>query len=393
MGDEPIYLDNQSTTRVDPQVVEAMLPYFGTIYGNAASITHQMGHDARDAVENSRRVIAESINAHPDEIVFTSGATESNNLAIKGTTLHTRNKKKRAVTLTSEHKAVLDPMSRIRNLGIEVETLSVADMTGSLDLSKLDDFLDEQTLLASVMLANNEIGTIHPIAEIGKICQSNNVLLHCDAAQALGKISIDVKQMKIDLMSITAHKIYGPKGIGAVYIRNGMPRIRLTSQMDGGGHEKNRRSGTLNVPLIVGFAKAVQIAMANQEAEQLRVRGLRDDLFSKIQNGVDGVTLNGPPLSDSPDTNRLAGNLNCQFDRVDGQSLAMQMTDLSVSTGSACTSENPEPSHVLMAIGLNEDQARCSIRFGIGRFNNSQEIDRAADIVCTAVKKLRNLGG
>lgn len=392
--DQPIYLDNHATTRVDPRVVEAMLPYFLEHYGNAASTTHAFGADAREAVETARENLARMIGAAPRELIFTSGATESNNLAIRGICERQRRRGSHLVTVTTEHKAVLDPIERLGRRGFDVTLLPVAEAgqptCGLIDVDRLAGAIRGDTLLVSIMLANNEIGVLQPIREISHICHERGALLHCDATQAVGKLPVDVDLLGVDLMSFTAHKLHGPKGIGALYVRRGEPIIKLECQIAGGGHEGGRRSGTLNVPGIVGFAKALELCLSSLADEQSRMRRLRDRLNDRILQALDGVELNGPVLDNlSP---RLANNLNLRFAGVDGQALTLKMRDLAVSSGSACTSANPEPSHVLRALGLKDDAVRSSLRFGLSRFTTEAEIDLASDIVCAAVRSLRQLG-
>lgn len=389
----PVYLDNHSTTRVDPRVVEAMLPFFSETYGNAASTSHSFGTEAKDAVDQARSTIAAAIGAKEREIVFTSGATESNNLAIRGVCERGKRRGNHLITLRTEHRAVLDPIDRLGRRGFEVTHLDVeqapSNRAGCLDVDQLADALRDDTLLVSVMLANNEIGVIQPLAEIAATCRQRGVLVHCDATQAVGKIPVDVESLGIDLASFTAHKIYGPKGVGALYVRRGSPQVRLEAQIAGGGHEGGLRSGTLDVPGIVGFAKALELCAEEMPREQLRLRPLRDRLFAGLASQLDGVSLNGPAL-ESHDL-RLAGNLNVSFEYVDGEALLMNMKDVAVSSGSACTSANPEPSHVLRALGLSDDAVRSSLRFGLGRFNMPEHIEFAIESVTQVVHRLRKL--
>jgi cysteine desulfurase len=399
----PVYLDNHATTRVDPRVVEAMLPCFSQIYGNAASTTHSFGWEAKEAVDAARERVAAAIGASPREIVFTSGATESNNLAIRGLAERSRRRGNHLITVATEHKAVLDPIERLGRHGFEVTVLGIeqapSPRAGCLDVDALTAAIRDDTLLVSVMLANNEIGVIHPLAEIGRICRQRGVLLHCDATQALGKLPIDVEQLGVDLASFSAHKIYGPKGIGALYVRRSQPHVRLESQIAGGGHEHGMRSGTLNVPGIVGFAKAIQLCQEEMPREQPRLAELRNRLFQGLTAALDDVTLNGPALENQASAAhaagggalRLAGNLNVSFAYVDGEALILNVKDLAVSSGSACTSANPEPSHVLRALGLGEDATRSSLRFGLGRFNTAEEVEFAIASVAAAVGRLRKL--
>ncbi len=393
MSHRPIYLDNHATTRVDPRVLEAMLPYFSDTYGNPASTSHSFGWEAKEAVDAARFSIAAAVGAKPREIVFTSGATESNNLAIRGVCERKNRQGKHLVTVRTEHRAVLDPMDRLSRRGFEVTHLDVEQAgnarAGCLDIERLAGALRDDTLLVSVMLANNEIGVVQPVADLAEVCRRRGVLVHCDATQAVGRLPVDVHALGIDLMSFTAHKIYGPKGIGALWVRRGSPQVRLEPQIAGGGHEGGLRSGTLNVPGIVGFARAISLCAEEMPSEQPRLRGLRDRLYAGLCDALDGVSLNGPPL-DSEGL-RLAGNLNVSFEFVDGEALLMNMRDVAVSSGSACTSANPEPSHVLRALGLADDAVRGSLRFGLGRFNTPEEVETAIQSVAEVVERLRKL--
>ncbi len=381
----PIYMDYHATTPLDPRVLEAMLPYFTETFGNAASRTHRFGWSAEAAVEDSRETIAQFIGADSGkEIVFTSGATESDNLAIKGVAEYYKSRGNHIITTVIEHKAVLDSCKRLEKEGFEVTYLPV-DATGTVDPEAVRAAITDKTLLVSVMLANNEVGTIQPIREIGAITREKKVLFHCDAVQGLGKTPFDVKEMNVDLASLTAHKLYGPKGVGALYIRRSKPRVRLVAQMDGGGHERGSRSGTLNVPSIVGFAKACRIMQEEGEAESERLRALRDRLHDRIRARLDLVTLNGHP------ERRLPGNLNISFSFVEGEGLMMAIKDVAVSSGSACTSASLEPSYVLRAMGLDEELAHSSIRFGLGRFTTEAEVDYVADLVVEKVNRLRDM--
>jgi cysteine desulfurase len=386
-------MDNHATTRVDPRVVEAMLPLFTEQYGNAGSTSHVYGWDAKEAVDRARESIAQAIGASSREIVFTSGATESNNLAIRGCAERTRRRGNHIVSVATEHKAILDPLAQLSRRGFEVALLPVVQtgdpLAGLLDAQRVVDAIRDDTLLVSVMLANNEMGVIQPLAEIGAICKERGVLLHCDATQAVGKFPVDVEQLHVDLLSFSAHKMYGPKGVGGLYVRRRTPQVRLTPQIDGGGQEGGRRSGTLNVPGIVGLAAALTLCIDEMEAESHRLSELRDRLFRGLTNAIEQVTLNGPAL-DQPGI-RLAGNLSCSFANVDGEALMMSMRDLCVSSGSACTSTNPEPSHVLRALGLSDDLTRASVRFGIGRFNTEEDIDFAISLLAEAVHRLRSM--
>ncbi len=379
----PIYMDYHSTTPVDPRVLDAMLPYFKEDFGNAASRSHVFGWRADEAVEKARTQIGDLIGASGKEIVFTSGATESDNLAIKGAAEFYREKGNHLVTLKTEHKAVLDTMKRLERMGFEVTYLSVKK-DGLVDLAELEAALTPKTILASVMLANNEIGVVQPLKEIGAICRKKGVLFHTDAVQGVGKIPFDVNEMNVDLASLTAYKIYGPKGVGALYVRR-KPRIRLAAQMDGGGHERGMRSGTLNVPLIVGFGKAAEICKAEMESEAKRVSALRDRLQDKLMRSLELTEINGSIA------HRLPGNLNISFAYVEGEAMMMAIKDVAVSSGSACTSASLEPSYVLRALGVEEELAHSSIRFGLGRFTTLGEVDYVADLVIEKVKKLREM--
>jgi cysteine desulfurase len=383
-------MDNHATTRVDPRVVEAMLPYFTERYGNAGSVSHAFGWEAKDAVDAARESIANAIGATPREIVFTSGATESNNLALRGAAERHRRRGNRLVSVRTEHRAVLDPLERLARNGFEVTLLDVRPNghvdSGWLDPQQVRDAIHDQTTLVSVMFANNEIGVLQPVAEIAGICRERGVLFHCDATQAVGKLPVDVSALGVDLMSFTAHKLYGPKGVGALYVRRG---VRLQSQIDGGGQEHGLRSGTLNTPGIIGFAKALELCVAEMDVESRRLAELRGRLFAGLRESLDSVTLNGPAL-DEPGL-RLTNNLNVSFAGVDGEALMMAMKTLAVSSGSACTSANPEPSHVLRALGIGDDLTRASLRFGLGRFNTRDEVEAASNAVTEAVTRLRKL--
>ena len=389
----PIYMDNQSTTRTDQRVVEAMVPYYTEFYGNASSTSHPFGADARDAVNACREVIATSIRARSREIIFTSGATESNNLAIYGVASRKRRRGNHIISVSTEHKAVLDPLTRLKQRDYEVTLLSVVDNdkedAGTITANQVANVMRDDTILVSVMLANNETGVIQPIAEIGELCRKHGVVFHCDATQAVGKIPIDADALSVDLMSFSAHKLYGPKGIGALFVRRRQPLVRIEPQIDGGGQELGLRSGTLNVPGIVGFAKAIELCQEENAIESERLRRLRDRLFQGFTDSLDGVYLIGPRLS-FPDL-RLGANLNVQFEAVDGESLMMSMGTVSISSGSACTSASPEPSHVLRAMGLMDDQTRSSVRFGLGRFNTVGEVEYVISAVTKTVKRLRDL--
>src|ERR1700677_2289316 len=380
----PIYMDNHATTPVDPRVVEAMLPYFTEKFGNSASRNHEFGWVAEEAVENARGQIAKLINATPKEIIFTSGATESTNLAIKGAAEMYREKGNHIITQVTEHKATLDTCKRLEKHGYRVTYLPV-QKDGRISLDELKRAMDEQTILVSIMSANNEIGVLQPIREIGALCHERGVLFHTDAVQTVGKVPFNVVQDNIDLASITAHKLYGPKGVGALYVRRKNPRVQLTAQMDGGGHERGMRSGTLNVPGIVGLGEACAICQREMPEETKRLMYLRDKLRNKLESELDEVYLNGSW------EHRLPHSLNLSFAYVEGESLLMGINDVAVSSGSACTSATLEPSYVLKALGLGDDIAHSSIRFGIGRFNTEEEIDYVADKLIDVVRKLREL--
>ena len=422
MASSHIYLDNHSTTRVDPRVVEAMLPVFDTQYGNSGSVTHEFGLDAHDLVHESASTIAHIIGGTAEEIIFTSGATESNNLAIRGI-CHPDNRKRHIVTAQTEHKAVIDPVERLqRESNFEVTQLPVGEWgsadAGLISLENLEEAITDQTALVSIMMGNNEIGTIQPITQIAEICHRHGAVFHCDATQAVGKLPVDVDELGIDLMSFSAHKMYGPKGIGALYVRKRDRRIRLRSQIDGGGQQSGLRSGTLNIPGIVGMATALNLCVGelcgeefseddsagkiaadqsdlklqenlHQLLEPNRVKRLRDLLYQKLTEGLGDLPINGQPLESV--TSRLYCNLNCQFPGVNAHSLMTMVDTVAVSTGSACTAAAPEPSHVLRSLGLIDDQIHGSLRFGIGRFNTEAEIVESANLVVAAVTKLREM--
>jgi cysteine desulfurase len=380
----PIYMDNHATTPLDPRVLDAMMPYFTGKFGNAASRNHSFGWEAEAAVEEARTQIAKLIGATAKEIIFTSGATESNNLAIKGIGEMYRERGNHIITQVTEHKAVLDTCKRMEKAGFRVTYLPVkAD--GLIDLEDLKRAIDDKTILVTIMFANNEIGVIQPVAEISKICREKGVLFHTDAVQAVGKVPVDVNAMNIDVLSLSGHKIYGPKGVGALYVRRRNPRVQISEQINGGGHERGMRSGTLNVPGIVGLGKACEIAQAEMESEAQRLRALRDKLKAKLESKLDYIHVNGSM------EHRLPGNLNMSFVYVEGESLLMGINDVAVSSGSACTSATLEPSYVLKALGLGDDVAHSSIRFGLGRFNTEAEVDYVADKVIDVVQKLREL--
>jgi cysteine desulfurase len=380
-----IYLDHHATTPCDPGVVEAMLPYFTQKFGNAASRTHAFGKEADRACDAARTRVAALIGADPSEIIFTSGATESDNLAIKGVLEFYQSKGNHIVTVATEHPAVLDPCRGLEREGRARVSILPVKPDGLIDLDDLRKAMTDDTVLVSVMFANNEIGVIQPVAEIGRICHEKGVIFHTDAAQALGKVPIDVQAMSVDLMSLTAHKLYGPKGVGAIYVRKRNPRVRLKPQMEGGGHEGGLRPGTLPVPLIVGFGQACEIAGREMAVESKRVLALRERLRGHIFGEFDHVHLNGSLEQ------RLPGNLNVSFEYVEGESLILGMADVAVSSGSACASAKLEPSHVLFALGVNEALARSSIRFGIGRFNTEAEIDDAWKLLKREVLRLREI--
>ena len=380
----PIYLDNAATTRVDPRVFAKMAPFFTETYGNAASRNHSFGWAAEKAVDEGREQLAAALGASAKEIVFTSGSTESNNLAIKGVAGMYRDKGDHIISCTTEHKAVLDPCKHLERDGFRVTFLPV-DRTGSINLDELAAAITDKTILISLMAANNEIGTIHPVERIGELAHARGVLFHTDATQAFGKIPIDVEQMHIDLLSASGHKIYGPKGIGLLYVRRKDPRVRLAAQLDGGGHERGMRSGTLNVPGIVGFAEAARLAVEALPVEMPRITDLRERLCNGITANLSHVTLNGHL------TDRLANIVNLSFAFVEGEALMMGTKDLAVSSGSACTSASLEPSYVLRALGVGDDLAHSSIRFSLGRFNTADEIDFAIDQTVAAVNRLREL--
>jgi cysteine desulfurase len=380
-----VYFDCHATTPVDPRVLEAMLPYFSDKFGNAASRNHPFGWEAEEAVEKARNQIAATIGAKPKDIVFTSGATESDNLAIAGVAEFHRDRGNHIVTVSTEHKAVLDTCKALQRAGRADVTVVPVDRYGMVDPEEVGRAITERTVLISVMAANNEVGTIHPIEEIAKIAKQRGILFHTDAAQAVGKVPLDVEAMGIDLMSMTAHKLYGPKGCGALYVRSRGPRVRLAPMMHGGGHERGMRSGTINVPGAVGFGMACELAGGDLEAEHGRILSLRERLRRGIFDQLDGVYLNGHP------SRRLAGNLNVSFAHVDGESLLLGLREVAVSSGSACTSATLEPSYVLRAMGVSEEMAHSSIRFGIGRFNTDEEVDYVVSRVVEEVRRLREM--
>ena len=380
----PIYLDYRATCPMDPEVLKTMLPYFTEVFGNAASRNHEFGWTAEAAAEKGRAQIAKLLGATEKELIFTSGATESNNLALVGVAEMYKEKGNHIITTPIEHKAILDTCHYLETKGFEITYLPV-DKYGMVSAEQVRQAITPKTILVSVMYANNEIGTINPIAEIGKVCKEKSVLFHSDAVQAAGKIKIDVEAAGLDLVSITAHKIYGPKGIGALYVRRRNPRVRLAPMIHGGGHERGMRSGTLNVPGIVGFGKAAEVAMKQMESDNARILRLREKLWNGLKGHLDEIYLNGHP------TERLPNNLNVSFAFVEGESMMMGMKELAVSSGSACTSASLEPSYVLKAIGVGEDLAHTSIRFGLGRFTTDEEIDFTIKKVVSTVQKLRDL--
>ncbi len=382
MKGQPIYMDHNATTPVDPRVVAAMAPCFTEHFGNPASRTHPFGWAAARLVDRDRLQIAAGIGAHPEELIFTSGATESNNLAIKGIARGSGQHDRHVVTCSTEHRAVLDPCQRLAREGFEVTVLPV-DGFGRLDPEAVVAAITDRTVLVSVMLANNEIGTIQPIAAIAAACRERGVLLHCDATQGIGKIRVDVGTLGVDLLSMSAHKLYGPKGVGALYVRRRRPRLRLEPLLDGGGHEQGMRSGTLNVPGIVGFAKALELALGDLDSEAARLAALRDELQRRIAGGVEDVLVNGHPIE------RLPNTLNLSFPGVDGNALLVGLHEVAVSSGSACTSAEPHPSHVLAALGRSRALAAASLRFSLGRSNTAEEVAIVAAAVIREVTRLR----
>ena len=380
----PIYMDNNATTRTDPRVVQAMLPYFTEKYGNAASRNHAFGWEAEEAVDQAREQVASLIGASAKEVIFTSGATESNNLAIKGVASMYRKKGNHVITAVTEHKAVIDPCKRLERDGFQVTFLPV-DKDGRVSAEQVAAAMTDKTILVSVMAANNEIGTLQPVGEIGKLCKQRGVLFHTDAVQAVGKVPVDVEEMEIDLLSLSAHKIYGPKGVGALYVRRKDPRVRLDAILDGGGHERGMRSGTLAVPLIVGLGLACELCRKELEPESKRLKALRERLRQGIMGKLEDVYINGHP------TERLPGNMNLSFAYVEGEAMMMGIKDVAVSSGSACTSASLEPSYVLKALGVGDELAHSSIRFGLGRFNTEEEVDYVVDDVVRAVNHLREM--
>jgi cysteine desulfurase len=381
----PIYMDNHATTPTDRRVVEAMLPFFTERFGNAASRNHSFGWEAEEGVDKARGQIASIINAKAKEIIFTSGATESDNLAIKGVVDFYKDKGNHIISCVTEHKAVLDSCRALERAGKAAVTYLRVDKYGMVDPDDVRKAITDKTVLITIMYANNEIGTIHPIAEIGRIAKEQGIVFHCDAVQAVGKIPVDVERDGIDLLSLSAHKIYGPKGVGALYVRSKGPRVRISPQMDGGGHERGMRSGTLNVTGIVGLGKACEIAQGEMGEEAHRLRQLRSKLQAGLFERLDEVYLNGHP------TERLPGNLNLSFAYVEGESLLMGISDVAVSSGSACTSATLEPSYVIRALGIDDELAHSSIRFGLGRFNTEEEVDFVTERVSREVQRLREM--
>ena len=379
-----IYMDSHSTTPVDPRVLDAMLPYFTEKFGNAASRNHSFGFEAEEAVETARQQIAHLIHADPKEVIFTSGATESDNLALKGVAEMYHEKGDHIITTMTEHRAVIDSAKALEKRGHAVTYLPVGK-DGLVNPDDVRNAITDRTILISIMLANNEIGTINPIAEIGKIAKEKGILFHCDATQGVGKIPVDISSLGVDLMSFSSHKLYGPKGVGALYLRRKGPRTRVTPMLDGGGHERGFRSGTLPVPLIVGFGKACEICEQEMESETTRLSALRDRLHAGIMKALDDVYLNGHP------TQRLPHNLNLSFAYVEGEAMLMGINDIALSSGSACTSATLEPSYVLRALGVGSDLAHSSIRFGLGRFNTEEEVDHVIGRVIEAVSRLREM--
>jgi cysteine desulfurase len=380
----PIYFDNHSTSPMDPRVLEAMLPYFTERFGNAASRNHKYGWEAEEAVEIGRKQIADLIGASPKEIVFTSGATESDNLAIKGAAYMYREKGDHIITAVTEHKAVIDTCKRLEKEGFKVTYLPVRK-DGLIDLAQLRAAITDKTTLISIMAANNEIGVLQPVDQIGAIAKEKGILFHTDAVQAVGKVPFDVNASNVHMASLTAHKIYGPKGVGALYVRRRNPRVLLTPGIDGGGHERGMRSGTLNVPGIVGFGKAAEICRLEMASEGARIKAMRDRLNRKLHEGLDELYINGSM------EHRLPGNLNISFAYVEGESMLMGINDVAVSSGSACTSASLEPSYVLKALGAGDELAHSSIRFGLGRFNTDEEVDYVVAKIVSVVSKLREM--
>jgi cysteine desulfurase len=394
----PVYLDNHATTRVDPRVVEVMLPYFNEVYGNSGSLGHLFGEQARAAVEDARGRLTTALGTEPNSIVFTSGATESNNLAIRGVAGRDTCRGNHWISVRTEHHSVLEPLRRLAGCGHDVTLLDVEQhpsaRAGWLDPQKVADALRDETRLVSVMLANNEIGVIQPVAEIAHICHERGVPLHCDATQAVGRIPLDVGQLGVDLLSFSAHKFYGPKGVGGLVVRRGRPAVRLEPQIIGGGQQTGRRSGTLNVPGIVGMARALELCVQELPQEATRLADLRGRLRHGLVEGVEGVVLCGPALESLDSAGRelrLPGNLNLAIRNVDGEAIQLEMPRLAISSGATCASADADPSHVLLALGLTVDLARGSLRFGLGRFNTDKDISFAVETVASAARRLRKL--
>lgn len=388
-----IYLDNQATTPVDPRVIEAMLPMMTEHFANAGSTTHESGRQVASLVDDAMHSLATSLNCRPEEIVITSGATESNNLALVGLATHPRQSRRQIVSCATEHRAILDPLRRLEQLGFEIIFVPVqpngTPAAGRIDLERLSQVVGPQTALVSIMLANNEIGVIQPLREVAAICRQHDVYLHSDATQAVGRMTVSVQELGVDLLSFSAHKFYGPKGVGGLYVRSAPRRVRVQPQIFGGGQQDNRRSGTLNSPGIVGMARALELSLSLGGEEWPRLRRLRNRLHRQLAENIVGLQLNGPELEH--EELRLGGNLNCSFWPVEGQSLMLECPELAISSGSACTSAEPAPSHVLRTLGLPDDLARSSLRFGIGRFNTEAEIDQAAAWLIAAFGKLNGL--
>jgi cysteine desulfurase len=380
----PIYLDYHATTPVDPRVLDAMVPYFTQHFGNAASRNHSFGWEAEEAVETARKQVADLVGATAKEIIFTSGATESNNLAIKGVAEMYREKGNHVITCVTEHKAVIDTCKKLEKQGARVTYLPV-QKDGRISLDELREAITDRTILITIMTANNEIGVLQPIAEIGAIAKEKGILFHTDAVQAVGKVPVSVNELKVDLLSLSAHKMYGPKGVGALYVRRRNPRVLLSEQISGGGHERGMRSGTLNVPGIVGLGKAAELCRLEMATEGERLRGLRDYLHEQLNAHLDELYVNGSM------EHRLPHNLNVSFAYVEGESLLMGINDVAVSSGSACTSASLEPSYVLKALGAGDDLAHSSIRFGLGRFTTKEEVDYVVQKLTSVVRRLREM--
>ncbi|HUO03744.1 MAG TPA: IscS subfamily cysteine desulfurase [Candidatus Binataceae bacterium] len=381
----PIYMDNHATTRIDSRVLDAMMPYLTDKFGNAASRNHSFGWEAEEAVDKGRNQVAALIGAKAKEIIFTSGATESDNLAIKGVLEFYKDKGNHIITCVTEHKAVLDSCRALERTGKATVTYLPVDKYGQVDPDEVRKAITDKTVLITIMWANNEIGTIHKIHEIGKLAKEKGIIFHCDAVQAIGKVPVDVEKAGVDIASISGHKLYGPKGVGAIYIRSKGPRVRVTPIIDGGGHERGMRSGTLNVPGIVGLGAACEIAGREMAEETERLLSLRNKLHAGLSERLDEIYLNGHP------TERLPGNLNMSFAYVEGESLLMGLNDIAVSSGSACTSATLEPSYVIRALGIDDELAHSSIRFGLGRFNTEEEVDFVTGRVEREVKRLREM--